>query len=106
MLLPLGRHPGRAALQVHGAVLHQWNAGLGRDQVVLHVQLRQRQLGLDPLDNLARQFHRVTHRLAAAVTDVGKRYRSVAIAQGNAAGAGDLAQCAGWGCFIGMGLDA
>ncbi|MNC00527.1 hypothetical protein D3C76_966490 [compost metagenome] len=106
LLLPFGGHAGGAALQVHGAVLHQWNAGLRGHQVVLHLQVRQRQLLLDALDDLARQIHRVTHRLAAVITHVGERHRSIAIAQGDAVGAGDLAQGAGQRRFIGLNLTA
>ncbi len=64
LLLPLGSDAGGTTSSVHCAVLYQWNAGLRGDQVILHLQVRPCQLLLDALDDLARQIHRVTHRLA------------------------------------------
>ncbi|MNI42751.1 hypothetical protein D3C73_970530 [compost metagenome] len=104
LLLPLGGDAGGAAFQVNSAVLHQRDAGLRGHQVVFHLEVRQRQLLLDTLDDLARQVHRIAHWLAGVVTHIRERHRRIAIAQGDALAGGDLAQGAGQWRFAGLHL--
>jgi len=106
LFLPLGRHSGGAALKINRAVLHQRNPRLRCHQVVLHLQLRQRQLLLDALDDLARQLHRIPHRLPGVIAHIRERHRRIAISQSDAVGAGDLAERAGQRHFIGLCLSA
>ena len=106
LLLALSRHAGGPALQVDSAVLHQRDAGLGRHQVVLHLEVAHCGFLLNTLDNPVCQVHRVAHRFTTVIPHVGKRHRRIAVAKGDGLGAGDLAQSALQWRFGCMGLCA
>ncbi len=83
----LARHRvGRgAALQVDGAVFKQGNAVARRDRGVVHFQTGHFQIGLDGIDHLAAQLHRVADGFAVVV-EVGEGNRRLAVTDGDAVG--------------------
>ncbi|MNN34409.1 hypothetical protein D3C81_1482150 [compost metagenome] len=99
LLLALDVVGGGTALEVHGAVLHQRDAGLRGDQVVADFQLRHAELLLHGIDDLQLQVVGVTLRLARIGREVGEGDGGVAVTEGDGAGFLDLLQ--GTGQFFG-----
>ncbi len=95
LLLALFVVGGGAALDVHGAVLHQRDAGLRGDQVIADLQLGEVEFLLHRLDHFQLQVVGVADRLARLGAEVGEGNRSVTVTEGDGAGFLDLLQRAG-----------
>src|SRR5215212_9852457 len=84
LLLTLCIVGGRSAFKVDGPVGHQRNPGRRGDGIELDLELVELELLLYRVDDLVTDVHRKTDRLLVIV-EIGKRYRGVAMTEGDRA---------------------
>jgi hypothetical protein len=94
LLLALDRIRRRAALHVDGSVLHQRNAVGRGDRLQVDLEIGQLEVGLDRIDDLHAQVHRIADGLLLVV-EVGERDRRLTVTDRDGAGLLDLLQRAG-----------